>query len=940
MATKGVWIALLGIVSALVASIVLFGPTVTGMVTGPCASWCQYYQDQYTKMGQPDYICTSYKSHCGGCGFCGGGGSDDVSVFKIASVNGDASRGGSSVSVRPGDQLTYSILSRAAGTTIWTTSPAGGCGAGTYSGGPASGAIANCQAGYTYTGEFLDSAGVSKGKITVVVAGAVPAVCANECTSGATRCSGSYQETCGNYDADACTEWGRSTSCALGCDGPGCQLASDLYMFTISDQASPSDVLLAINANKEIQRAFGSSRNLDHTRLFGAVDARNPPLPLLIVIYNNQTVFVTRSDAPKAVAALQQQLMTWFQKQGVTTKAITQSQVTSADETALFKKSCVEDCSFAPYCSGHNLVQCKDLEGDGCKESVADQCSVACVGGACVQSVCGQTNDFLYATLREGETSNFEINGVALEITSVYADARSAKFKVNGEVGESQYACTSYRFSGGYEIIPAEIKVMPPDAGTERQTVNFMISWRNLSAPSTWCRDTDGGINFEVYGTATQSNGWQSNDACGSYVNGTTSNQLFEAYCNGTTLATQVYYCPKGCAFGACLNGTTPEIRCEDSDNSEDGIGNDVYNAGVVTVTQGGDAQRFRDTCQSETLNETWNGSMVLEYRCLGPQYPKKTMADAVAWVRADCRYGCLDGACNFGPSCQDECNPNALACVNGGTQLCGQFDADACLDAGPIVNCSRACADAKCLANLPNLVISDLQWFVVDIPERDQQAEPALRGMKGISFRVVMTNKGTGPAYPQIMKTASAGLLGIPLAIEGPYSAYTQANFYTEGRPEVILMPGQSYTAEWGESFVFDPVKGVSGTFKATADYSRAAVNSNVIIESNENDNTLSRYISVAPTPTCANECTAGQKQCYGPYVQTCGNYDADSCTEWGANQYCQSGCIDSMCKSSANACASWCSTYVSRYAQFGFTWSRMCGSYTQYCGGCSQCG
>lgn len=41
----------------------------------------------------------------------------------------------------------------------------------------------------------------------------VVASCSDECTSGAKRCTGNAVETCGNTDADACTEWGSPVTC-------------------------------------------------------------------------------------------------------------------------------------------------------------------------------------------------------------------------------------------------------------------------------------------------------------------------------------------------------------------------------------------------------------------------------------------------------------------------------------------------------------------------------------------------------------------------------------------------------------------------------------------------------------------------------------------------------------------------------------------------------
>jgi uncharacterized repeat protein (TIGR01451 family) len=41
----------------------------------------------------------------------------------------------------------------------------------------------------------------------------------------------------------------------------------------------------------------------------------------------------------------------------------------------------------------------------------------------------------------------------------------------------------------------------------------------------------------------------------------------------------------------------------------------------------------------------------------------------------------------------------------------------------------------------------------------------------------------------------------------------------------------------------------------------------------------------------TCTNDCTSGAKRCSNGQVQTCGNYDSDSCTEWGGDSDCPTG-------------------------------------------------
>lgn len=53
--------------------------------------------------------------------------------------------------------------------------------------------------------------------------------------------------------------------------------------------------------------------------------------------------------------------------------------------------------------------------------------------------------------------------------------------------------------------------------------------------------------------------------------------------------------------------------------------------------------------------------------------------------------------------------------------------------------------------------------------------------------------------------------------------------------------------------------------------------------------------YTTINPTVNCfqcTNECSMGSHRCQGSYSQTCGNYDSDSCTEWGNDLFCSNGC------------------------------------------------
>jgi hypothetical protein len=62
------------------------------------------------------------------------------------------------------------------------------------------------------------------------------------------------------------------------------------------------------------------------------------------------------------------------------------------------------------------------------------------------------------------------------------------------------------------------------------------------------------------------------------------------------------------------------------------------------------------------------------------------------------CPNGCLDGTCQGGSVCTDDCAKGQTQCVGDSVQQCGQFDQDACLDWGAPVSCPGGCQSGKCI--------------------------------------------------------------------------------------------------------------------------------------------------------------------------------------------------------------------------------------------------
>jgi hypothetical protein len=91
----------------------------------------------------------------------------------------------------------------------------------------------------------------------------------------------------------------------------------------------------------------------------------------------------------------------------------------------------------------------------------------------------------------------------------------------------------------------------------------------------------------------------------------------------------------------------------------------------------------------------------------------------------------------------------------------------------------------------------------------------------------------------------------------------------------------------------------------------------------------------------TCVDACQAGQKRCAGAGAyEVCGNYDADSCLDWGGQTNCQSGQICSQGECVAN-CIDECQAGTRRCSGNGYeTCFDHDGDTCQEWGGYTACG
>jgi len=163
----------------------------------------------------------------------------------------------------------------------------------------------------------------------------------------------------------------------------------------------------------------------------------------------------------------------------------------------------------------------------------------------------------------------------------------------------------------------------------------------DVGGNGTQCIDSDGGINYDVKGSCTDSFGAQGDDECLDRVT------LSEKYCSAKPdCFAKSYDCPHGCSNGACITEAPQPnvtVNCNDTDGginyftkgSVSGNIGSAYPAGLETYT---------DYCTSD------NQSLIERY-CTD-DYTNFT-------THYPCEYGCSDGACLTEPtrSCPEDAN-------------------------------------------------------------------------------------------------------------------------------------------------------------------------------------------------------------------------------------------------------------------------------------------
>ena len=203
---------------------------------------------------------------------------------------------------------------------------------------------------------------------------------------------------------------------------------------------------------------------------------------------------------------------------------------------------------------------------------------------------------------------------------------------------------------------------------------------------------------------------------------------------------------------------------------------------------------------------------------------------------------------------CTDECSTNdQKVCAGDGWKKCGNYDSDSCLEWSDVTNCAanQVCDEGECFDCGSGLTGT--------ITYAGSAASPATAT---VSNQSKCTHEVSFCAYNLYIKTPLPGWLD------------TQVLYNSK---KISIGPGQTKPMSLDVNGCMTQVD----LFKGECVYP---------LGDNMTYPTLLAGVINAEElcKKCEDDCVAGAKRCANGAVETCGNYDSDSCTEWGNAEDC----------------------------------------------------
>ncbi len=214
---------------------------------------------------------------------------------------------------------------------------------------------------------------------------------------------------------------------------------------------------------------------------------------------------------------------------------------------------------------------------------------------------------------------------------------------------------------------------------------------------------------------------------------------------------------------------------------------------------------------------------------------------------------------------CEDRCQQGDVQCVPGGYQVCGNYDADPCLEWGPTTSCDpgERCVDGECKPSCTDECIENARRC--DPSGTVEGYQTCEQGADGCWHWSDTTACGQG-------ESCSAGVCSSTCRDEcNEGSRQCAGDGY-----QVCGDYDNDPCTEWGP-----------------------------ITPCNQGE-TCSNGECAA---TCQNECTQGARRCDGTQgYQDCGNFDGDPCLEWSDTIPCDAGQVCTVDPQTGPGCATTC--------------------------------
>ena len=270
----------------------------------------------------------------------------------------------------------------------------------------------------------------------------------------------------------------------------------------------------------------------------------------------------------------------------------------------------------------------------------------------------------------------------------------------------------------------------------------------------------------------------------------------------------------------------------------------------------------------------------------------------------------CSNGTCGAAGSCDDECNVlNAKQCSGNGTQKCGDFDEDTCLEWGSVVscgegqtcsggNCAVGCEDECTTVNAKKCAGNGVQLcgnFDGDVCLEWGDPAPCAQGE---------TCSGGNCAVGCINECSTMGAAnceGDGVKLCGDYDEDACLEWGT------VSACAQGQSCSSGECFdgcvaecdmVGDVACEGNGTKECGEYDSDDCLEWGSVVACADGE-TCSLGLCAA-AGECTDECDAAGISCDGDFTVDCGNFDEDACLDLGDPVFCGFGqsCVEGACQ------------------------------------------